>query len=78
MADPIQVEVIRGAVVEAVHSVHAVAVRDGEIVAEAGDPRLVTYLRSSACDPISTIARLPSRARPTLRARSNSRSCGAF
>ncbi len=27
---------------------HAVAVRDGGIVAEAGDPRLVTFLRSSA------------------------------
>ena len=43
MADPIQVEVTRGGVVEAVHTVHAVAVRDGQIVAEAGDPRLLTY-----------------------------------
>lgn len=48
MAGPIQVEVTRGDVVEAVHTVHAVAVRDGKIVAEAGDPRLLTYLRSSA------------------------------
>ena len=48
MADPIQVELTRGSVVEAVHTVHAVAVRDGQIVAEAGDPRLLTFLRSSA------------------------------
>ena len=38
----------RGAVVEAAHVVHAVAVRDGETVATAGDAQLVTYLRSSA------------------------------
>jgi L-asparaginase II len=48
MAGPIQVEVTRGSVVEAMHTVHAVAVRDGQIVAEAGDPRLLTFLRSSA------------------------------
>jgi len=34
--------------VEATHLVHAVAVRDGRRVAEAGDPRLVTLFRSSA------------------------------
>jgi len=48
MADPIQVEVTRGSVVEAVHTVHAVAVRDGQIVAEAGDPRRMAFLRSAA------------------------------
>lgn len=48
MAPPIQVEVKRGDVVEAVHTVHAVAVRDGQIVASAGDPRTLTFLRSSA------------------------------
>jgi L-asparaginase II len=48
MADPIRVLVRRGGVVEATHRVHAVAVEDGAIVAEAGDPRLVTFLRSSA------------------------------
>ena len=48
MRDPILVEVTRGDVVEAVHVVHAVAVRDGSVVAEAGDPRRMTYLRSSA------------------------------
>ncbi len=40
MADPIQVEVIRSGVVEAQHTVYAVAVRDGRIVAESGDPGL--------------------------------------
>jgi L-asparaginase II len=63
MQDPIQVEVTRGAVVEAVHTVHAVAVRDGQIVAEAGDPRLVTYLRSSA-KPIQALPLV--RSRPDL------------
>jgi L-asparaginase II len=34
--------------VEAVHVVHAVAVREGRVVASAGDPGLVAYMRSSA------------------------------
>jgi L-asparaginase II len=34
--------------VEAVHVAHAVAVRDGAVVASAGDPGLVCYFRSSA------------------------------
>jgi len=34
--------------VEAVHVAHAVAVRDGQVVAAAGDPELVAYMRSSA------------------------------
>jgi L-asparaginase II len=38
----------RGDVVEAVHRVHAVAVRDGEVVATAGEPQLVTFMRSSS------------------------------
>jgi len=46
--DAIRVVARRGEVVEAVHSVHAVAVRDGEILAAVGDPYLVTFLRSSA------------------------------
>lgn len=33
---------------EAVHRVHAVAVQDGAVIAEAGDPALVCYLRSSS------------------------------
>ena len=58
--DPISVVATRGGVVEAVHRVHAVAVRDGAIVAAAGDPRLVAHLRSSA---------KPFQALPLLRAR---------
>jgi L-asparaginase II len=38
----------RGGVAEATHLVHAVAVRDGRPVAEAGDASLVTLFRSSA------------------------------
>jgi L-asparaginase II len=34
--------------VEAVHRVHAVAVRDGEVFAAAGDTELVAYMRSSS------------------------------
>jgi L-asparaginase II len=48
MAEPLTVLVRRGGFVEAEHVVHAVAVRDGETVASAGDPRLVTFMRSSA------------------------------
>jgi L-asparaginase II len=40
--------VYRGNVVEAVHRVHAVAVQDGAVIAEAGDPTLVTFMRSSS------------------------------
>jgi L-asparaginase II len=45
---PIRIVVHRGGLVEAVHSVHAAAVRDGELVAAAGDPGLVTLMRSAA------------------------------
>ena len=38
----------RGGVVEAVHRVHAVAVHDGAVVAAAGDPSLVAFMRSSS------------------------------
>lgn len=48
MADAIRVLVRRGGTVEAVHEVHAVAVQDGAVVAEAGDGALVTFIRSSA------------------------------
>jgi L-asparaginase len=60
MDGPIQVEVTRGDVVEAVHRVHAVAVDDGRVVAVAGDTQLVTFLRSSA---------KPLQALPLVRAR---------
>ena len=58
--DPIRVVVTRGGVVEATHTVHAVAVEKGAVVAAAGDPGLVTYLRSSA---------KPFQALPLVRAR---------
>jgi L-asparaginase II len=48
MEPPISVLVKRGGAVESTHRVHAAAVRDGNIVAEAGDPGLVTFMRSSA------------------------------
>jgi len=47
--DPISVQVTRGSVVEARHRVHAVALdAEGRVVESAGDPELVTFLRSSA------------------------------
>jgi L-asparaginase II len=46
--DPIVVTVARGGVVEARHRVHAVAVEDGTVVAEAGNARLVAFMRSSS------------------------------
>ncbi|CAN5357414.1 asparaginase [soil metagenome] len=46
--EPLRVSVRRGDVVEAVHRVHAVAVQDGEVVAEAGDPSVVAFMRSSS------------------------------
>jgi L-asparaginase II len=60
---PIVVEVTRGELVEARHLVHAVAVRDGRIELAAGDPQLVTFLRSSA-KPIQALPVV--RARPEL------------
>ena len=60
---PIVVEVQRGAVVEARHRVHAVAVRGGRIVEAAGEPELVTYFRSSA-KPLQALPLV--RARPDL------------
>jgi L-asparaginase II len=46
--EPLVVEVLRGGTVESRHHVHAVAVRDGELVEAAGDPALVTFMRSAA------------------------------
>jgi L-asparaginase II len=46
--DPLRVTARRGDVVEAVHRVHAVAVQDGAVVAEAGDSGLVAFMRSSS------------------------------
>src|SRR5438045_2653705 len=60
VAEPIVVEVRRNGIVEARHRVHAVAVRSGEIVASAGDPHLVCFMRSSS---------KPFQALPLVRAR---------
>ncbi len=38
----------RGGLTEAVHRVHAVAVRDGTVIARAGDAELVAFMRSSS------------------------------
>jgi L-asparaginase II len=46
--DPLSVAVHRGPFVESIHLVHAVAVRDGAVVSEAGDRAFLTSLRSSA------------------------------
>ena len=63
MAEPLSVAVKRGQIVESVHHVHAVAVHDGKVVAEAGDTCLMTSLRSAA----KPIQALPlSRAREDL------------
>src|SRR5919206_1035172 len=58
--DSIRVSVRRGPFVESVHLVHAVAVQNGEIVAQAGYAGLPTSLRSSA---------KPFQALPLVRAR---------
>jgi L-asparaginase II len=74
MADPIQVEVTRGGIVEALHRVHAVAVQDGQIVAEAGDPRRMTLLRSAA-KPLQVLPLV--RARPDLADREIAIACAS-
>src|SRR6187549_345309 len=61
--EALTVLVTRGDVVEARHVVHVVAVQDGAVVLEAGDPGLVCFLRSSA----KPLQALPlARARPDL------------
>ena len=61
--EPIVVEVRRSGIVEARHVVHAVAVKDGAVVAEAGDAAVTCFLRSSS----KPIQALPlARARPDL------------
>ncbi len=58
--EPLTVIVRRNGIVEATHTVHAVAVRDGAVVEAAGDSGRVAYLRSSA---------KPFQALPLVRAR---------
>ncbi len=60
MTEPLLVEVRRNGVVEAVHRVHAVAVRAGEVVAAAGEPAQACFMRSSS---------KPLQALPLVRAR---------
>jgi L-asparaginase II len=60
---PIVVTVTRGGIAEGRHRVHAVAQAEGRRVLQAGDPSLVSYLRSSA-KPIQAL--LLVRERPDL------------
>jgi len=60
VAEPLLVEVRRNGVVEAVHRVHAVAMRAGEVVATVGDPFLTCFMRSAS---------KPLQALPLVRAR---------
>jgi L-asparaginase len=60
MAEAIRVTALRGETVESVHRVHAVAVKGGKVVATAGDPGFVTFMRSAA---------KPIQAQPLARAR---------
>jgi L-asparaginase II len=46
--EPLLVDVERGGTLESRHRVHGVAVREGAIVAAAGNPGLVTFMRSAA------------------------------
>jgi L-asparaginase II len=72
--DPIVVEVRRNGIVEARHRVHAVAVRSGAVIAEAGDARLTCFLRSSS----KPIQALPvARARPDLDERDLAIACAS-
>jgi L-asparaginase II len=48
VSEPIVVEVRRNGVVEAVHRIHAVAVRDGQVVNAAGHAGLTCFMRSSS------------------------------
>jgi L-asparaginase II len=48
MVEPIRVTALRGETVESVHTVHAVAIQDGNVVASSGDPDFVTFMRSAA------------------------------
>ena len=60
MSEPFIVEVRRNGTLEAIHRVHAVAVRDGAVVDERGEAGLSCFLRSSS---------KPLQALPLVRAR---------
>jgi L-asparaginase len=72
--DAIVVEVVRGSVVESVHRAHAVAVRDGTVVAYAGNPEHLAYFRSSA-KPLQALPVV--RARPDLEEREVAIACAS-
>jgi len=55
VSEPVIVEVRRNGVVEAVHRVHAVAVRGGEVAGSVGDPSLACFMRS-ASKPLQALA----------------------
>ena len=61
--EPLVVEVVRGAVVEARHRVHMVVTRDGGLEQAFGDAELVTFFRSAA-KPLQALPLV--RARPDL------------
>jgi L-asparaginase II len=63
VSEPLFVAARRNGTVESIHRVHAAVVRDGELVASAGEPGLVTFLRSSA-KPIQALQLV--RSRPDL------------
>jgi len=60
VAKPLLIEVRRNGLVEAVHRVDAVAVRGGEVFAQAGDPSLTYFMRSSS-KPLQAIPLVRSR-----------------
>ncbi|MGI8421871.1 MAG: asparaginase [Gaiellaceae bacterium] len=63
MADALKIAVNRGGVAEATHTIHAVAVQNGAVVAEAGDARHICFMRSAG----KPFQALPlARARPEL------------
>lgn len=68
------VAVLRGGAVESRHRVHAVRVRDGEVVESWGEPALVTFVRSAA----KPVQALPlALAYPDLPARSLAIACAS-
>jgi L-asparaginase II len=58
--EPIVVELRRNGILEARHRVHAVAVRDGAVIAEAGDAGFTCFMRSSS-KPIQALPLVRSR-----------------
>jgi L-asparaginase II len=72
--EPLVVEQHRNGVVEARHRVHAVAVKDGAVIAEAGDGGLTCFMRSSS-KPIQALPLV--RARDDLEPRESAIACAS-